>query len=492
MKHTSLEIWADSFHEGQWCCTELGEIVRSQGGLHEVHYLNGFQPVHKFTLEYTSIELTVYGSYKSWSPVPKPILELLAWGKPDFIAYDPITEKILFAVEETAAVPTGNQAMQRCERIYGSARKKIPFWYLLSEFGQHKDGGIRRDSIWPTIMALKLTKFFKAPSVVLHYSDLANPESYSSGVGVKSLFKSLMKILTNFSLGLPVLDDLEEHLVIQYENMLDFVKSQWKLIIDFLPGEEIINSKSSEVAKLLALAASGESIELPPEFLVWPKRRNLPLAVAQKQRAKELIKDDVLCRLMEHDVTQGKVYCLSANAGSRPQPLHSINGWISQQKALFGQAPLLAPPAKFDLDISHFPVSQSNNFHVTTSKNIVYLYDKWSDLRKTIEQAYPRLKGIFPTENDNQSVFMYVSNSITPGRIFGDPYTGQLSAFSTILGSIDPTPRMVVAYFPHQSHFQALPGRKTTNKGLTLMKELTDLLIFTGGVGVSLKEGKVY
>ena len=117
MNHLSIEIWSDSFHEGQWCCNELGNIVVSQGGTHSVKYINGFQPVHTLTSKEFYIELIIYGSYKSWNPVPKPISDLLAWGKPDFIAYDPKTEKILFAVEETAAVPTGNQALQRCERL---------------------------------------------------------------------------------------------------------------------------------------------------------------------------------------------------------------------------------------------------------------------------------------------------------------------------------------------------------------------------------------
>ena len=63
------------------------------------------------------------------------------------MAYDANSREILFAVEETAATPTGNQAMQRCERQYGSARFRIPHWYLISEYGLHRDGGVRRDSI---------------------------------------------------------------------------------------------------------------------------------------------------------------------------------------------------------------------------------------------------------------------------------------------------------------------------------------------------------
>jgi hypothetical protein len=88
---------------------------------------------------------------------------------------------------------------------------------------------------------------------------------------------------------------------------------------------------------------------------------------------------------------------------------------------------------------------------------------------------------------------MYVSNSLKPGRLFGDPFTGQLSAYSTCFGKFDVRDRAVVAYFPHQVHTQAFGrnGRITVNKGTTLYKELTDYLIFNAGVAVSLKNAEV-
>ncbi len=116
--------------------------------------------------------------------------------------------------------------MQRCERQYGSARFHIPYWYLISEFGVHKDGGIRRDSIWPSIAALKLSILQKTPCMVLHYSDIDNPEDYGSGSGVHMLFVSLFAILKNFVDGKPVLNELAPLLEDQYKEMLDFINSQ--------------------------------------------------------------------------------------------------------------------------------------------------------------------------------------------------------------------------------------------------------------------------
>jgi hypothetical protein len=80
-------------------------------------YENGFLPVYDYEFPNGTLRIKVYGSYGSWEPLPEVIDDLISWGKPDFLAYDPITKDILFAVEETAAIPTGNQALQRCESL---------------------------------------------------------------------------------------------------------------------------------------------------------------------------------------------------------------------------------------------------------------------------------------------------------------------------------------------------------------------------------------
>ena len=226
MKRECIEIWSDSFHEGDWCCSSLAQIALSNGFSVKRNYVRGLQPHYVFSSSQTEIELLVFGSYKSWSPLPEKVKELIDWGKPDFVAYSAAQKSILFAVEETAATPTGNQAMQRCERQYGSARFRIPYWYLISEFGIHRDGGIRRDSIWPSIAALKLSILHETPCMVLHYSDINNPEDYERGSGVRLLFASLFLILRNFTEGKPALDGLAPLLENQYKEILRFINSQ--------------------------------------------------------------------------------------------------------------------------------------------------------------------------------------------------------------------------------------------------------------------------
>ena len=167
-----IELWCDSFHEGVWA-TDL--IAEALGGESRTDYVLGFIPVTRITIDDVLLRVTVFGGYRNWRNVPKPVSDLLAWGKPDLIAYDRYQDRILFAVEETAAVPTGNQALQRCERMFGAAHQGVPFWYLMSEYGVHLDGGTRRASIWPTLTAIKLTHHYGIPSVVLRYSDLGAP-----------------------------------------------------------------------------------------------------------------------------------------------------------------------------------------------------------------------------------------------------------------------------------------------------------------------------
>ena len=84
---------------------------------------------------------------------------------------------------------------------------------------------------------------------------------------------------------------------------------------------------------------------------------------------------------------------------------------------------------------------------------------------------------------------VYISNSLRPGRIFGDPFTGQISAYSTAFGKFDTNPRLVVAYFPHQSFSQFLDTKNKliSNKGFVLMRELVDFVILGGGVIIRFK-----
>lgn len=484
-----LEVWADSFHEGQWCCENIAIIMQKYGFKIQHKYINGFQPYFIMEKNNIILKFIVYGSYKSWNNRPQKINELIEWGKPDFVIYDADEDKLILAVEETAATTTGNQSLQRCERQYGSSRFKIPYWYLLSEFSIHSDGGVRKDSIWPMVAALKLSILNTTPCIVVHYSDENNLEDYSAGKGIKLLFNSISRLIINYVTNQFLYQDMESIICEQYSDMLKFLSSQWANIVDYMPDLDMINNldTAKEITNYV-LNKTTVNKEKIKNFLHWPCLSELPEELRNKQNGNSLLKYDKLMELLENDVTNKKAYTLSSNAGSgKPCSTAQIESYIRAQKNKFDTS-TINPKAKFSLKVEDFPKTESGNHHITTAKNIVYLYDKWSDIEKSINTAYPRLEGKLNFPED-MPVFVYVSNSVTLGRIFGDPFTGQLAAYATAFGHFDNKKRIVLAYFPHQVHSQINPRRM--NKGLTLMKELTDIIIFHGGVAVNLSQGEI-
>ena len=486
----TIELWSDSFHEGDWACSNLESLHKTNGLTVRRTYQDGFLPVYEYVFPNEILRIKVYGSYTSWSPLPEAITKLISWGKPDFLAYDPESKKILFAVEETAAIPTGNQALQRCERLYGSSRAKIPFWYLLAEYGIHKDGGLRRDSIWPTIMALKLSIKNKTPSLILHYADKENPEGYDFGKGVSALFDALYKMLENFVDGKEILDNLTPTLKDHYEDMIRFLDSQHKGIIDHLPGLEHFNI-CELINYFVSISTRTESISnlqfkvIYEKLFHWPDTKSWYENGGKRVRSSDLIKHDALVKEFEQFIDTEKCYVISSKAGSRPQNRSQVIDWVKRQNESFvNSAKKLKIKAKLDLKLEDFPASKNGNLHVTTAKNILYLFDKFNDVKKIIYKIYPRVSGSLDDFHNNQRVMVYISNSLKPGRIFGDPFTGQISAYSTVFGKFDKNSRLIVAYFPHQSFSQFMDTSKkvVTNKGVILLRELVDFVILGGGV----------
>ena len=494
-----IELWADSFHEGDWACGHLSKFHQDAGFKASKEYLKGFIPVYRFEFLEISLEITVYGAYNSWSPMPEEIKKLIEWGKPDFLAYDPETKEILFAVEETAAIPTGNQALQRCERQYGASRAKIPYWYLLAEYGTHKDEGVRRDSIWPTIMAIKLSLFNKTPSVIVHYADKENPEGYDFGNGVNSLFTALYKMLNNFVLNKPVLNEIQPILKDHYSDMFRFLISQHKNIIKHLPGQEEFNN--SELLDILVNTSinklgfdKDKFREKYPKFLYWPSTLDWYKDGGDKVSSSSLIKHDNFAFQLEQSIDLGYSYVISSNAGSKPQKKQSVVEWLDKQKKSFDKAAKSKKlDVSFNIQIKDFPLSDKGNLHLTTAKNIIYFFDSFKQLKKIINAVMPRTSNLIEEYDENKKALVYLSNSIKPGRIFGDPFTGQISAYATSFGKLDSPSRIMIAYFPHQSFSQFIdsPERLVTNKGFVLMRELIDFVILAGGIIVKFnKDGR--
>ena len=243
-----LEVWADSFKEGEWFVANMASAFNRVTV--ETRYEFGFQPVFEFDRQGgSSFTAYVYGDYRGWDPVPDVISEVLDYGKPDIILYDRNDDFIFFAVEETAAVPTGNQSLQRLERVSFAAEQQIPFVYLVSEYGLHRDKGVRRSSIWPSYMALKVSSQYEIPSLTLLYGDAEHPEDYSVGSGVEDL-AVISELFVRDWLGEDVEEKKEKIFARVFDEMGEFIQSQVDDISPFLPGKNLL--RNEHFLKLIA------------------------------------------------------------------------------------------------------------------------------------------------------------------------------------------------------------------------------------------------
>lgn len=479
-----VELWCDSFHEGAWAAE--GILQQWPNAVVTRTHRLGFIPNYSVQRGQLRLELEVFGGYGNWTDLPSKVRELLDWGKPDIVGYDRSTDTVLFAVEETAAVPTGNQALQRCERMHGAGTMKVPFWYLLSQFGTHVDEGTRQASPWPALMAVALTSTFRTPNIVLLYSSKASPEDYTAGEGMAQLFRMLAKMLENFSVHAMLLADLDDELREHIASMLRFIENTYLNVTDFLPNADLL-SEPATASRLAKIASGSDEGTTSFPVLDWPRFKDLPAAFRKSQAPGSFIKSDPFLFCLEAGRATGHVYTLSRNAGSRPQPDADLRSWIEQQHQLHMSAQPLTPPAEFKLKIEDFPESNSGLRHVTTAKNILYAVDSVNFVFKSLAQVFPRLAGKLP-ESDDRAAIVYVSNSVKPGRIFGDPYTGQFAAFSWIFGGTAGASRIRIAYFPHHSHGALKPDRTSRNKGQLLFLSRADYLVFHSGAMYSTKD----
>jgi len=240
MQPKRLEVWSDTFKEGEWFLETLS--VRFGPGNSRCTYRHGFQPVYTFLSSGgPELEVVVYGDYDAWDPLPEPVRTLISHARPDIVLYDHATGQIILAVEETAAVPTGNQSLQRLERVWFAARQRVPFAYLVSEYGMHVDGGARRTSIWPAYLALKLSSQYRVPSLALLYGDAEHPEDYAVGAGVADLSR-MAYVLVREWLGDDVAVEKRELFVRVFREMGEFIVEQAGEISPYLPGLDLLAS----------------------------------------------------------------------------------------------------------------------------------------------------------------------------------------------------------------------------------------------------------
>ena len=260
----------------------------------------------------------------------------------------------------------------------------------------------------------------------------------------------------------------------------------------FLPESE--STKKEDLTKKLCATGDLRSSHRKDRdnYLNWPLARELTTLQQEEQSSRDLKKQDPFARELEKSIDKGQSYGIIRGSGSKPQKEDQMKTWISQQNSLqmtWEKDVDSKYEESFRLQLKDFPKSPTG-YHVITAPRILYLFDDFSSVINCLSRSFPDLNYKSLLNIDSPSL-VYISNSVKPGRIFGDPYTGQIAAYATSFGALSKG-RKVIAYFPHQSVAQAVNNfDNPSNKGLRIMKELTDYLVFGGGITLDMKTGDV-
>lgn len=231
------------------------------------------------------------------------------------------------------------------------------------------------------------------------------------------------------------------------------------------------------------------------EFL-WPLAKDLTILL----QAEELYKSDPLLECIENLVGLRRAWTPTIGATKRTEPESKLREWLDEQTRNMRSVERLNHWSKnVSLRVQEFPLVSKGKRIIGTARSILYLVDSTTDLLICIREAFGEgtknkaraiLDGALP-------VLVFISNSVeSGGRAFGgDPFTGQVAAFSVIFCSdiLGAKERNFVAYYPNQLYTQFFNanGRKVDNKGANVLQYQCDLIITAKGILMKPSEWRV-
>lgn len=237
--------------------------------------------------------------------------------------------------------------------------------------------------------------------------------------------------------------------------------------------------------------------EIVKQFL-WSRACDLPRRTA----GHALYKHDPLLLLLEGLIEQQRAWGPTIGTTKRVEPEAKLSRWINaqnQKKVAICRLPQFSQDFQVRLDLADFPENTQGTRIVTTSTNTSYLIDDTADFVQVIRQAFGNEAAIRAANIIDSAIptFLYVTNSVeSGGRAFsGDPFTGQLAAYSRIFAHDLAGQRVLnfVAYYPHQlySQFFTSTGDILNNKGVRVLRSQATLIVTCGGVMLEPSEWKL-
>tara|TARA_Y100001936_G_C16056265_1_gene661228 strand:+ start:410 stop:1870 length:1461 start_codon:yes stop_codon:yes gene_type:complete len=479
---TGLEIWADSFKEGEFILDLLQQTFPNS----TKKYIHGFVPTLQINRP-EKINFTVYGYYDSWENRPEKISDVLVYGKPDGIIYDPKKDKIIFAYEETSAVPTGNQSLQRLERVWYAAYAKIPFVYLLSKYGLHKDGNLRKTSIWPLYLALKLSTQYSIPSLTLLYGNKKHPENYCSG-NAKQHLRALIKWYLLSYLSVKQKKFPSKLLLTIYSDMCKFINSHYSEISPQLPAaKKLLETKFFKFI-IDGLNSSQKNTKLNKDFK-WKLAHQVPSTY------KPWTPSDLFIKNIDSLYQNQKAWTPFVGTTFRTESNKFVKEHLQKQNNHKIKLEKIKNYGVSNLFLKDFKKYDSKKKIISTTKSILTLVDSTNDFLDSISKTYGKQtkKKAQTILNTKLPTTLYVSSSLhSSGRAFnGDPFTGQITAYSRVFSiSLNgEKERNMVAYYPHQLYSQFFDRKfqKPDTKGVKCIEKNIDLIIARNGILINPK-----
>jgi len=241
-----------------------------------------------------------------------------------------------------------------------------------------------------------------------------------------------------------------------------------------------------------------DAAEINSKFL-WPYAHQLPV----RQRGTSLYrKSDGLLAALEAMVEDRRAWPPIPGSTKRTEPEAKLQDWLAAQNAQRRRFDSVHGTSfGVSLQLENLPPDRGGNGKrvISTSRNIAYIVTKCDDFTAAIGTAFGAECRELAARvmHPDLGVFVYVSNSIeSGGRAFsGDPFTGQVAAYSRIFAHdlLGDKVMSFVCYYPNQlySQFFAATGGVPDNKGVRVLRAHATLIITCGGVLISPPEWSI-
>ena len=482
-----FEIWADNAFEALWAIDDLCSQAQQSAWVVTRHTAQGFIPKAILTRGRNRMELAGFGDYRSWDHIPEELAALLREGKVDVVLYDRSNERILFAIEDSSATMTGNQAQQRAERLCAFAEREIPIAYLMPAYARkNADGGVRTPNLWVPITALMAITAYRVPVLVFFFGTAEQPDNKRAGEGTERVSQVFWARLLG-ELGFP--NESIPLIETQVDHLLQIVNERRDELFYGIPNWD--PERMPQWSRVLAQCAAGQKADptVPLPFDWRKKPAGLPQLASADTRYIDLPFAVGICE----DLESGRAwYPVRGNSRGRPDSFDRIRKRIAVQKAAhesLGESVSSSWEDPTPWVLQQGKTASGRASPSVLSKGLVR-YAQFGDLRRTLECRVPRTRGLLGDIDDNRPAILFVAANMVD-VFLRDPYAGMLASYAVANGALDPRQRtVVVLWTPWQSPAVAYRVNRSghlvirENKSTRSWRKYADLTIFNGGAVV--------